>query len=177
MDQPDRGYPPGNLRVSDADRDRAIAELARSFQVGRLTATELDERSGRALRARTGNDLADLLADLPPDTAPARAPAAAPSPADSPRLSRSWTRRMSVTPFVIGFVIAAVIVVLNRFPHGHYHPAALLPIFVALLVVRRLARAGRRCGVPGRDSASRRDEPVARDGGERGQLLPPRHRL
>lgn len=129
--------------MSDADRDRAIAELAGHFQVGRLTATELDERSERALRARTGNDLAGLLADLPPDRVAASAPMAAPSPADVPRPSRGWIQQLRVSPFVIGFVIAAAVVVLTRFPHGHYHPATLLPIFVALLVIRRLARGGR----------------------------------
>jgi Domain of unknown function (DUF1707) len=165
MDHTDRGYPAGNLRVSDTDRDQAVAELARHFQAGRLTVTELDERSGRALRSRTGNDLAGLLADLPPDSVTASAPALAPSPADSPRPSRGWTQRMSVAPLVVGFVIAAAVVVLTRFPHGHYHPAALLPIFVALLVIRRLTRASRRGGqLLARDSADRRDERVVRGG-------------
>jgi hypothetical protein len=33
--------------------DRVLAELSEHFQAGRLTAEELDERSGRALQART----------------------------------------------------------------------------------------------------------------------------
>jgi hypothetical protein len=60
-----RTYPAADLRVSDADRDAAVAELSEHFQAGRLTADELDERTGRAIRARTGQDLDDLLADLP----------------------------------------------------------------------------------------------------------------
>src|SRR5215472_8327326 len=55
----------GDLRVSDADRDRAIAGLSEHFQAGRLTADELDERTGRALQARTTADLAALFTDLP----------------------------------------------------------------------------------------------------------------
>ena len=60
-----RGFPPGDLRVSDADRDRALSELSEAFRVGRITADEFDQRSGQALRARTGKELTALLADLP----------------------------------------------------------------------------------------------------------------
>ena len=35
-------YPSSGLRVSDADRDRAIAELSEHFQAGRLTTEELN---------------------------------------------------------------------------------------------------------------------------------------
>lgn len=73
MSSAPRDYPPGDFRVSDADRDRAVAELSRAFQVGQITRDEFDERSGRALGASTGKELAALLADLPPDgAAPAR---------------------------------------------------------------------------------------------------------
>jgi len=65
MDRAGWNYPTGELRVSDADRDRAVTELSEAFQAGRLTAGELDERSGQALGARTGRELAALLADLP----------------------------------------------------------------------------------------------------------------
>jgi GNAT superfamily N-acetyltransferase len=71
MDTDTRGFPPGELRVSDADRDRALSELSKAFQVGRITADELGQRSGQVLGARTGKDLTALLADLPVDRAPA----------------------------------------------------------------------------------------------------------
>jgi hypothetical protein len=58
-------YPAGDLRVSDGDRDRALRELSEAFQAGRITADELDQRSGQALGARTGKELTALLADLP----------------------------------------------------------------------------------------------------------------
>jgi hypothetical protein len=64
-----RDYPTGELRVSDADRDRALRELSEAFQAGRITAAEFDERSGQALAARTGKELTVLLADLPHDRA------------------------------------------------------------------------------------------------------------
>ena len=58
-------YPPGDLRVSDADRDLALSELADALEVGRITSDEFDQRSAQVLRARTGRELTDPLADLP----------------------------------------------------------------------------------------------------------------
>jgi len=48
-----KDYPSGALRVSDADRDRAIAELSEHYQAGRLSTEELEDRTGRALQDRT----------------------------------------------------------------------------------------------------------------------------
>jgi Domain of unknown function (DUF1707) len=76
MDRAGWSYPPGDLRVSDADRDRALSELSQAFQAGRITADEHGERSGQALAARTGKQLTALLADLPVERAPARRTAA-----------------------------------------------------------------------------------------------------
>src|SRR5215470_3814385 len=75
------------LRVSDADRDAAISELGEHFQAGRLDPAELDDRTGRALRARIGSDLDELLADLPRrPQAPARPQGPArPQPPARPR--------------------------------------------------------------------------------------------
>ena len=69
MNTATRDYLADGLRVSDADRDRALRELSEAFQAGRLTAGEFDQRSGQALGARTGNELTALLADLPHDRA------------------------------------------------------------------------------------------------------------
>jgi Domain of unknown function (DUF1707) len=71
MDQDPRDFPPGDLRVSDAERDLVVSELSRAFQVGRLTTEEFQERSEQAFAARTGNDLTALLADLPVERDPA----------------------------------------------------------------------------------------------------------
>ena len=66
MEQDPRGFfPPGDLRVSDAERDLAVSELSRAFQVGRLTTEEFEQRSEQAFAARTGKELTALLADLP----------------------------------------------------------------------------------------------------------------
>jgi Domain of unknown function (DUF1707) len=72
MEQDPRGFfPPGDLRVSDAERDLAVSELSRAFQAGRLTTEEFQERSGQAFAARTGSELTALLADLPVERDPA----------------------------------------------------------------------------------------------------------
>jgi hypothetical protein len=56
---------PPDLRASDAERERAVAELREHALAGRLTVEELDERSERAYSARTRGELDALLADLP----------------------------------------------------------------------------------------------------------------
>lgn len=71
MDTTVRDYPLGDLRVSDAERDRALAELSQAFEAGRITASEFDQRSGQVLSALTGKELTGVLADLPLDRAPA----------------------------------------------------------------------------------------------------------
>src|SRR6201989_1990744 len=76
-----KGYPSGSMRVSDADRDRAIAELSEHYQAGRLTTEELEDRTGRALQARTTAALAALFTDLPRRQAPVTSAAASAPPA------------------------------------------------------------------------------------------------
>jgi len=73
MDTGTRGFPRSDIRVSDAERDQAVAELSEHFQAGRLTQDEFDDRSGLALKARTGTDLGGLFGDLPPQYAVTKA--------------------------------------------------------------------------------------------------------
>jgi hypothetical protein len=121
--------PRGYLRVSDADRDGAVSELSRHFQAGRLTTDELEERSGQALQARTGNDLAVLFADLPSGQ-----PYRTPAPADAPLLAHRRRPRGAVA-----LAALAVIVVGLSLTTGHYHAwAVLAPLLVVLLVLRLL---------------------------------------
>jgi hypothetical protein len=53
------------MRVSDADRDRALAALRDGFAVGRLTHDTFGHRVEQALRARASGELLGLVADLP----------------------------------------------------------------------------------------------------------------
>ena len=50
--------------ASDSDRDRVCALLSSAFGEGRLTSAELDERTSRALSARTHGDLDGVLDGL-----------------------------------------------------------------------------------------------------------------
>jgi Domain of unknown function (DUF1707) len=62
---PDQAAQP-ELRVSHADRDRAVETLTAAAGEGRLAAAELDDRVEAALSARTRGELTALTADLPP---------------------------------------------------------------------------------------------------------------
>lgn len=53
------------LRLSNADRDAAVAALSRAQADGRITPAEFAERSAGAQGAVTRGDLAPLFADLP----------------------------------------------------------------------------------------------------------------
>ena len=101
------------LRVSDADRDAAVSELGEHFQEGRLDRDELEDRSWRALRARTGNDLDEVLADLPRATrAAAGTPAVVrPRPALVPFM----------VPVLVGLALTATILTAAG-AGGWHHP-------------------------------------------------------
>jgi hypothetical protein len=63
---PDRtGQPGPHTRLSDADRDRAAADLAEHYAEGRLDAEEHAERLDAIWTARVGADLEPIFADLP----------------------------------------------------------------------------------------------------------------
>jgi Domain of unknown function (DUF1707) len=53
------------MRVSDAEREAAAAELREHFASGRLNQDELDERLTAAFAAKTHGDLNALFTDLP----------------------------------------------------------------------------------------------------------------
>ena len=53
------------LRIGDADRDRAIAELGDHFAAGRLSTEEFEQRVDQAIKARFNDDLEPLFVDLP----------------------------------------------------------------------------------------------------------------
>ena len=135
MNTATKDQPSGSLRVSDADRDRAIAELSEHYQAGRLSTEELEDRTGRALQARTAADLAALFTDLPRRQAPVTS-AAASAPA-SPGPSRPARVPVPV-------VVLAVLVVLALLG-AHAFGIVWVPV-VALIVVRLVAGGrARRC--------------------------------
>jgi hypothetical protein len=120
------------LRVSDAERDAAAAELAEHLKEGRLDTAEFDERVGVAVTARTRGDLDRLLADLP-------------RPAPSPPLASLAPRRpgwaiplAAIAVFVI-FVAAAGSA--GR-AGGHWHPAWALWWLIPVGIIAARRRLG-----------------------------------
>lgn len=137
--------PAAQLRASDADRDAVVATLSESYQAGRLTTEELEERTGRALAARTFGDLTSLTADLP-DPAPAAAVPGTPSGGLPPAV------RVHRGALVILAVLAAALLVSGAFgvvAHGH-HGTDLWWLLPVVLIAARLSRLSRRGGRPPR---------------------------
>jgi hypothetical protein len=132
VDADARGFPPGDLRVSDGDRDRALSELSDAYQVGRITADEFDQRSMKALGARSGQELAALLADLPFDATPG---GAVPAVTATPRRADSYL----VSRLTVGASLTAIcfggVAVTNALRPGVGWNVVLTPAAVAVLCV------------------------------------------
>jgi len=109
------------LRIGDAERERAAADLGEHYAQGRLTTDEHAERLDRVWAARTRADLAPVFRDLPgPElaTAPARARRRAGGP------------RFPVFPLVAAIVVVAF---------ATHTPLLLLVPLVAFVLARRCA--------------------------------------
>jgi hypothetical protein len=140
------GFPPGELRVSDGDRDRALSELSEAYRVGRITAEEFDHRSTQALSARTGSELAALVADLPLDDRPA-ADAVPPVAAVQRRADGYLVSRLTVGASLTAICFGGVAVTNALRPgvgeSAVFAPAAVAVLCLVLVIVLRLrARAG-----------------------------------
>lgn len=119
-----------HLRLSDAERDRAAAELAEHYAQGRLTADEHGERLDRVWAARTRGELTPVFRDLPGSAyapAPLRGywPVARPAPA----------RRGIPTPVLVLLGVLLVITVLTHIP------IILIGLLVWFFVVPRVRRS------------------------------------
>lgn len=119
------------LRISDADRDRAAADLGDHFAEGRLTADEHAERLDAVWTARTSADLAPLFADLPTRREP--------RPSAGPRPSRGWAGRASARRGWVPLLpVLAVLIVLSVITH--------LPFWILIFFVGCGAFGRRRHG-------------------------------
>ena len=128
--------PTAGLRVGDAERERAAADLGEHYAQGRLSADEHAERLERVWAARTRADLAPLFADLPGGEYGVR-PVVTRETRPAPR----WRgRRLPVPLFAAVPLLALAAVVMHapfvvfavlgiwflargprrRFRHGHY---------------------------------------------------------
>jgi Domain of unknown function (DUF1707) len=147
------GYPAGDLRVSDADRDRAISDLSEHFQAGRLTADEFDERSSQALQSRTGQQLSALFADLPPGRAAITSPPP-PGPAPAARIGLAAPVLLGVLASLVVFVFSGPGVSRRHLAvtlGPNFHPLVLILVvlFVSACLSRRRYRRAQGPGAPG----------------------------
>ncbi len=85
-----------DLRVSDAERDRAVERLRTAAGEGRLATEELEDRIAGALQARTHGDLETLLSDLPGPRLPAPRQTRPPAPPPDPEQRRRLLARQTV---------------------------------------------------------------------------------
>lgn len=90
-----------SLRLSNDERDRAVAELHSHAEQGRLSAEELQQRTAEARVAVTRGDLVPLFADLPgalhldgqaTENPPTAAPGVAAAPNSSSGYPSQWDR-------------------------------------------------------------------------------------
>lgn len=84
----------GNLRASDADRDKVATVLSTAYAEGRITREEHDERLDAVLRAKTFDDLVPLTSDLvplPPSRPPTPVAPIAPVSAAPPTPAPTFT--------------------------------------------------------------------------------------
>jgi Domain of unknown function (DUF1707) len=165
------------MRVGDAEREAAAAELREHYASGRLTLDELNERIDKAFAAKTRGDLNVLMTDLPsrrPEAAGAPgapgAIGAGPSGAGGPfgpsgpfgPGGGGWSSgpraagpvRTAGSVFVTMLVVAALFTVgfLGAFGFGPSRPLGIVLILAAFGLLRRLffrRRAGG-CGPRGR---------------------------
>lgn len=63
--EPLRPRGPHALRIGDAERDAAAADLGEHYAAGRLTLDELNERLDAVFSAKTFGQLTQIMADLP----------------------------------------------------------------------------------------------------------------
>jgi hypothetical protein len=122
------------MKASDADRDAVLSDLSEHFQAGRLTADEFEDRTGRALAARTWGELRDLMRDLPTSPAGPHVPVTATTGAPP-------QRPLGRTALVPIAVLAGIgIAVAMSAGTGHARWGILWLVLPVLLIARRMTR-------------------------------------
>ncbi len=128
------------LRIGDAERERAAAELGEHYVQGRLTAEEHADRLERVWAARTRAELGPLFRDLPGHYGPATA---TPAPATTARRPTYWSggvapfRHGRPSPLVLVLVVLVGLTVITQFP------VILVGGLVALFVLTKHGRCER----------------------------------
>jgi hypothetical protein len=151
-----------DLRVSDAERERAVERLRAAAGEGRLATEELEDRISEALGARTHGDLEKLLADLPGPKLPAPRQTRPPAPKPDPQQRRDLLARQTVgfvTPNIVCIAIWAATGAPNFWPKW---VLLFTGIWYGIFLIRYIARVEH-------EHYDQRGNPRHRGG-------PPRHR-
>ncbi|HEX5862119.1 MAG TPA: DUF1707 domain-containing protein [Nocardioides sp.] len=100
-----------DLRIGDAEREQAAAELGEHYAQGRLTTDEHRERLDQIWAARTRRQLGPVFADLPGRTFPPPTATRLMAPPTAP--GRALWRRIPFPLLMLLVAVAAVAVVAN----------------------------------------------------------------
>ena len=100
------------LRIGDAEREQAAADLGEHFAQGRLSVDEHAERLEQVWVAKTRAELVPLFRDLPGGAYGARPAGPAPAPPGQGRSDRPWRRRRFPVPVfaIIGLLVLIAVV-------------------------------------------------------------------
>jgi hypothetical protein len=112
------------LRVGDAERDAAAADLSEHYIAGRLTLSELHERLSAVFAAKTRGQLGRPFVDLPTLRQPPRpAPAGGFPPPRGPRQDTAADRagRFAALSLLILAMLIWLTTALLFARHGFYH--------------------------------------------------------
>jgi hypothetical protein len=144
------------MRVGDAEREAAAAELREHFASGRIDQAELETRLSAVFAARTRGDLNALFADLPSAGHPwasAGAPGGGPAfggPFGAADARREWQQRHDAWRAGLGrrlgrVALTAVLIwalfivgILGVFGIGTGRPIGIVLLLAAFALVRRL---------------------------------------
>ncbi|GIG89591.1 DUF1707 SHOCT-like domain-containing protein [Plantactinospora endophytica] len=91
----------GQLRASDEDRQRVVADLQRHTEQGRLSLDEFSERVGAVYTARTLGELATVTHDLP----------AVPAPEPTASTGGAGSRRELLVVFAVAVATLVLLVI------------------------------------------------------------------
>lgn len=128
------------MRVSDAEREAAAAELREHFASGRLNQEELDERLSGAFAARTRGDLNGLFTDLPSagHGPGASIPGSGPAFGGGPFSAGPFGRVAFTGLLIWALFIVGLLGVFGVFGIGTGRPIGIVLIVAAFALLRRL---------------------------------------
>ena len=130
------------LRISDADREAAAAQLREHYAQGRLTLEEFNQRLDKAFAATTQGQLRALARDLPPAVPPPPLPVAT-TGAGRERARqehRAGSRaRLGAIPAIIAALVALLVVFGLHLPMFLF-PGKLAIVLMIFAAVRWLVR-------------------------------------